>query len=68
VFVQIIRRANEAGETASSLSNRFINEFLHDIVELQCLPPTREPRVTQHIKQIIDLITKVCSTNMWEKL
>ncbi|XP_051185351.1 cysteine--tRNA ligase CPS1, chloroplastic/mitochondrial isoform X1 [Lolium perenne] len=56
---KIIRRANEAGETASSLSNRFINEFLHDIVELQCLPPTREPRVTQHIKQIIDLITKI---------
>ncbi|XP_040383944.1 cysteine--tRNA ligase CPS1 homolog, chloroplastic/mitochondrial-like [Oryza brachyantha] len=27
--------------------------------ELQCLPPTREPRVTEHIEQIIDLITKI---------
>jgi cysteinyl-tRNA synthetase len=59
VFVQIIKRANEAGETTSSLSSRFIDEFLHDMVELQCLPPTREPRVTEHIKQIIELITKV---------
>ncbi|KAF6988899.1 hypothetical protein CFC21_006325 [Triticum aestivum] len=56
---KIIRRANEAGETATSLSSRFIDEFLRDMVELQCLPPTREPRVTEHIKQIIDLITKI---------
>uniref|UniRef100_A0A452YCC9 tRNA synthetases class I catalytic domain-containing protein n=3 Tax=Aegilops tauschii TaxID=37682 RepID=A0A452YCC9_AEGTS len=55
---KIIRRANEAGETATSLSSRFIDEFLRDMVELQCLPPTREPRVTEHTKEIIDLITK----------
>jgi len=47
MFVQIIRRENEAGETASSLSSPFIDEFLHDMVELQCLPPTRELRVTE---------------------
>lgn len=57
--MQIIRRANEAGETATNLSSRFIDEFLHDMVQLQCLPPTHEPRVTDHIKQIIDLITKI---------
>uniref|UniRef100_A0A8I6X1Z8 cysteine--tRNA ligase n=1 Tax=Hordeum vulgare subsp. vulgare TaxID=112509 RepID=A0A8I6X1Z8_HORVV len=56
---KIIRRANEAGEMATSLSSRFIDEFLRDMVELQCLPPTREPRVTEHIKQIIDMITKI---------
>lgn len=56
---KIIRRANEAGETATNLSSRFIDEFLHDMVQLQCLPPTHEPRVTDHIKQIIDLITKI---------
>ncbi|KAG0552835.1 hypothetical protein BDA96_01G541800 [Sorghum bicolor] len=26
---------------------------------LQCLPPTREPRVTEHIEHIIELITKI---------
>jgi cysteinyl-tRNA synthetase len=61
-IVQIIRRANEAGETHTSLSSRFINEFLLDMAALQCLPPTREPRVTEHIEHIIQLITKVCSS------
>jgi len=41
------------------LSSRFINEFLLDMTELQCLPPTHEPRVTDHIEHIIELITKV---------
>jgi cysteinyl-tRNA synthetase len=44
------------------LSSRFINEFLLDMAALQCLPPTREPRVTEHIEHIIQLITKVCSS------
>ncbi|OEL19058.1 Cysteine--tRNA ligase, chloroplastic/mitochondrial [Dichanthelium oligosanthes] len=56
---KIIKRANERGETVTSLSSRFINEFLDDMAELQCLPPTREPRVTDHIGHIIELITKI---------
>ncbi|KAG2627015.1 cysteine--tRNA ligase CPS1, chloroplastic/mitochondrial-like isoform X1 [Panicum virgatum] len=56
---KIIKRANERGETVTSLSSRFINEFLLDMTELQCLPPTREPRVTDHIEHIIELITKI---------
>uniref|UniRef100_A0A0E0ISZ0 cysteine--tRNA ligase n=1 Tax=Oryza nivara TaxID=4536 RepID=A0A0E0ISZ0_ORYNI len=56
---KIIKRANEAGEDALSLSSRFIDEFHRDMYELQCLPPTHEPRVTKHIEQIIDLITKI---------
>ncbi|KAL5219250.1 hypothetical protein ABZP36_019934 [Zizania latifolia] len=56
---KIIKRANEAGETVTSLSSRFINEFLLDMAELQCLPPTCEPRVTDHIEHIIELITKI---------
>ncbi|RLN15560.1 Cysteinyl-tRNA synthetase, putative, expressed [Panicum miliaceum] len=55
---KIIKRANEAGETVESLSSRFINEFSLDMDELQCLPPTREPRVTEHIEHVIELITK----------
>ncbi|CAL4908561.1 unnamed protein product [Urochloa decumbens] len=56
---KIIKRANERGETVTSLSSRFINEFLSDMAELQCLPPTCEPRVTDHIEHIIELITKI---------
>ncbi|CAL4893938.1 unnamed protein product [Urochloa decumbens] len=56
---KIIKRANERGETVTNLSSRFINEFLSDMAELQCLPPTCEPRVTDHIEHIKELITKI---------
>ncbi|AQK94259.1 Cysteine--tRNA ligase 1 cytoplasmic [Zea mays] len=56
---KIIKRANERGETVTSLSSQFINEFLLDMTELQCLPPTCEPRVTEHIEHIIKLITQI---------
>ncbi|KAG0486599.1 hypothetical protein HPP92_008694, partial [Vanilla planifolia] len=55
---KIIKRANEMGEAPLSLSSRFSEEFLHDIAELNCLPPTHEPRVSDHMEQIKDLITK----------
>ena len=68
MFLQIIKRANEAGEEATDLSSRFIDEFRHDMLELQCLPLplTHEPRVTEHIDQIIDLINKVL-LSPWRK-
>jgi hypothetical protein len=59
MVLQIIKRANQNGETVTSLSSRFINEFLADVAELQCLPPNEEPRVTDHIEHIIELITEV---------
>ncbi|XP_062179465.1 cysteine--tRNA ligase CPS1, chloroplastic/mitochondrial-like [Phragmites australis] len=56
---KIIKRANESGQTVTSSSSRFINEFFLDMAELQWLPPTCEPRVTDHIEHIIELITKI---------
>lgn len=56
---KIIKRANEAGENPLSLSDRFSKEFLCDMTELQCLPPTHEPRVSDHMDQIKDMITKI---------
>ncbi|THU63228.1 hypothetical protein C4D60_Mb01t13520 [Musa balbisiana] len=56
---KIIKRANESGEDLLSLSRRFSEAFLQDVAELQCLPPTHEPRVSDHIEQIKDMITKI---------
>ncbi|CAL9045638.1 unnamed protein product [Musa banksii] len=56
---KIIKRANESREDPLSLSRRFSEAFLQDVAELRCLPPTHEPRVSDHIEQIKDMITKI---------
>lgn len=57
--MQIIRRANEVAENPRELSGRFCQEFLNDMADLQCLLPTHQPRVTDHMEQIKDMIAKV---------
>ncbi|KAL9664432.1 hypothetical protein QQ045_019832 [Rhodiola kirilowii] len=56
---KIIRRANEIGENPMSLSNRYCDEYLTDMGHIQCLTPTHQPRVSEHIDQIKELITKI---------
>lgn len=56
---KIIARANDLGENPLSLSNRFCKEFQVDMAELNCLPPSVEPRVTDHIDQIIEMIQQI---------
>lgn len=56
---QIIRRANELGENPLTLSSRFCQEYLDDMTDLQCLIPTHQPRVSDHMDQIRDMITQV---------
>ncbi|CAH2059945.1 unnamed protein product [Thlaspi arvense] len=56
---KIIARANELGEDPISLSRRFCEEFNRDMEQLQCLEPSVQPRVSDHIPQIIDLIKQI---------
>lgn len=58
-LLQIIRRANETGEDPLSLSDQFCKAYNEDMADLQCLSPTHEPRVSDHIEQIKDMITQV---------
>ena len=51
--------AKENNEPISALTTRMTGDF-HEVMEkLGCLPPTHEPRATQHIKQMIALIEKL---------
>lgn len=59
--LQIIRRANDLGEDPLSLSDRFCQEYLDDMDALQCLLPTHQPRVSEHMEQIKDMISQVLS-------
>ena len=63
--MQIINRANELGEDPVALSKRFCEEFQVDMALLRCLPPSVEPRVTEHIHQIIQMILQVTSTRLY---
>ncbi|KAF5202965.1 Cysteine--trna ligase [Thalictrum thalictroides] len=56
---KIIRRANELGEDPLKLSGRFCQEFLDDMNDLQCLPPTHQPRVSDHMDEIRDMISQI---------
>ncbi|KAK3129478.1 hypothetical protein QOZ80_6BG0480370 [Eleusine coracana subsp. coracana] len=56
---KIIARANQLGEDPFSLSKRFSDDFLSDMAHLQCLPPSVEPRVSDHINQIINMIKQI---------
>lgn len=56
---KIIARANELGEDPISLSRRYCEEFRRDMVYLHCLPPSFEPRVSDHMPQIIDMIKQI---------
>ncbi len=56
---KIINRANERGVSAQELSELYIREFNEDMTALRCLPPTYEPRATQHIPEMIALIQEL---------
>eukprot|EP00249_Psilotum_nudum_P012029 c23540_g1_i1 orf=41-1861(+) len=56
---KVIAKALELGEDPLKLSERFCKEFQHDMAALQCLPPTVEPRVTDHMDQIIKMIEQI---------
>ncbi len=56
---KIINRANQVGENWKNLAERYIKEFYIDMDALGVLRPTYEPKATDHIKEIQDLIKKL---------
>lgn len=45
--------------SCDALTERFISEFRVDVAALRCLPPTAEPRATQHVPDILSLIQRI---------
>ena len=54
---KIIQRANELGESVQSLTNRYIDYMNEDLDALSILKPNFEPRATEFIPQIIEMIS-----------
>ena len=56
---KMIRRANEEWITVKELADRFIAEYYVDAKALGIRPATVHPKATEHIAEIIQLITRL---------
>ncbi len=56
---KIISRANENNESIADLTERFITAMNEDSNALDVLPPDLEPKATQHMDQIVEMISKL---------
>ena len=56
---KIINKANAEKVSCETITDRYIDEFHGDCESLGLLPPTSEPRATQHIAEIIELIGRL---------
>jgi cysteinyl-tRNA synthetase len=56
---KIIRRAAEIGESVESLSGRFIRAMDEDCAALGVQKPDAEPRATQYVPQMLDMIDRL---------
>ncbi len=56
---KIIDRANSNNESITNLTNRFIEEMNEDANALGVLPPDLEPKATEHMKEIIEMISQL---------
>ncbi len=54
---KIIARANETGMTSDEVAEKYIREFHEDMESLNMVHPTLEPRATEHVDQIIAIIS-----------
>lgn len=56
---KIIRRAAERGITTDELTTEFARAMQEDMLALGCLAPTHEPRATDYIPEMLDLVGKL---------
>ncbi len=61
---KIINRAQEQGTTTEELSERFIRKFHEDMDQLGVASPTMEPKATEHVQEIIDMIEGLVDKGM----
>jgi cysteinyl-tRNA synthetase len=56
---RIIRRANEEGVEATVISERYIAEYRADMASLGIRAPDVEPKATEHVPQMLELIERL---------
>jgi cysteinyl-tRNA synthetase len=56
---KIINRANELGISCAQLTSRYQDEYEADMTALGVRAPTIRPKATEHIREMIDLISEL---------
>jgi cysteinyl-tRNA synthetase len=56
---RIIRRAQADGVPASVISERYVEAYRADMAALGVLPPDVEPKATEHVPQMVQLIERL---------
>jgi cysteinyl-tRNA synthetase len=61
---KIIRRARDEGVSSTDVSERYIAEYEKDMADLGVLPADVEPRATEHIGPMIELIERLLAAGV----
>jgi len=61
---KIINRASESNVSPGELTEKYINEFYHDMDALNVERATHEPKATEHIDSIIEVIETLIEKQM----
>jgi cysteinyl-tRNA synthetase len=56
---KIINRALKEGRSTEEIAEQYIEEYRRDMLALGNIPPSVEPRATEHIKEMIELIERL---------
>ena len=56
---KIIAAARDQDVPISAITEKYARIYNDDLAALNCLPPTHQPRATQHIQQMADLIVEL---------
>src|SRR5688500_2229023 len=56
---KLIRAANAEGNSSDAIAERFLRQYQADLRELNCLDPDREPKVTENIEAIVDMVKRL---------
>ncbi|MFO0775479.1 MAG: cysteine--tRNA ligase [Nitrospiraceae bacterium] len=61
---KIIKRAHEQGVSCDAITEKFIAAYSHDMGRLGVRPATTEPKATEHIGEIVNLVRRLESKGL----
>jgi len=65
---KIIKKIKEDGKSLEEITNHYINSYLEDMKSLNILPNTIEPKATQNLEAMKDLVNTLLKNNKAYKL